>query len=358
MQTSVRLFLIVTLASGLLWSGAPSSATVDNREQADALLQTYLNLYEIEQETKRLEAKEATLKKKIAATKAEQQAQKVILDSKKQRAGKVLNTYYLGERDGFWSLLFSSKSLADALYVFDTLNTLYMNDFRRLEQYLQALDKYDGLLAALGKQQRQLADNRRQLQTEQARVQALQKQLTAELASRPNATEWIAQLQAFAKQWQTQGLPTFHQYFSQMAKTVSGLPNYILQKQQFRGTTLFVTDRQLNEFLRARNPLFNNMEVKFADRQVKVTGQAGGTSFRIAGQYRIVQQPKHALRFLLSEVGYQQYELPDTTLRYLAELYDLSIYPAEFNSSATIEAITIEDGKLSLRLKVDLFSLF
>jgi hypothetical protein len=349
--------LVVALTFISVPSGSIGASSAKN-ENIDSLLQTYLFIYEIEQETKRLEKSAEKIAAKINKTRSKQAKQAEIIDANKAGVAQVLRSYYLGERDLLWTVLFSARSWSDAWYLYDLLQTIFLHDFKRLNKYIDAIEAYQKVIDRLQKQKNELAKNSEQLRNEKLRVQKLQTQLEAKLAAMPNSNQTIARLKAFAREWQTQGLPLFQTYFATMVKSVSGLPKYIMDERQFKGTTLYITDQQFNTYLREKNNIFANTVVSFANGQLHVAGKNGNIHFKISGKYMVQEKPRNALKFKMTGLEYQKLALPDTTMRYLSSLYDLSLYPDEFSSAVKIRDVEMKNGKLTIKLKMNFSSLF
>ena len=356
MASGLRRLILFILCLLLLQGMTAAQPTREHptaiNQQSDALLQTFLQIYEIDRETERLQAKSDKLATRIEKTEIEVERSNRMLRAKQQRAGEVLRTLYMGEQDGLWLLALSGKSLTDILYVIDVLDTIYRNQFRLLESRLDEYEKWQSLQQQLLVKKAQLKTNQSELARQRARVLTMQSELKRKLAVLPDSQEIIRRLEAFANEWQTRGLPLFKQYFSAMARAVSGLPQFIIDKQQFRGTSLYILDSQLIDFLRAKNPLFKNTEIRFADGRVTVNGEQAGLKVKIVGRYEVIEKPKNAIRFTIEELRYQNYLLPDTTVDFMSRLYDLSIYPEEMSDMLRAQQVLIENGKLTIKLKI------
>jgi hypothetical protein len=340
---------MISLLMLLLLLAPEQTATAD--EQRDSLLQTYLQMYEIDREVERLTAKETKRLAKIAKVRASIKRQDATLDVQRERAGVALRNYYMQEPGQWLTILLSAQSLSDALIAYDLLDVIFRNDMQRIQGFLDEYEKSLALERKLAGELAQLANERAARLEQRQRVERAQAELTRQLAKLPDGERTMQELKAFAKEWQTRGLPRFHQYFATMAKSISALPKYIVDKQQYKGTKLFIYDHQLNEFLRMRDPMFRNTNVRFERKQIVVTGEDAGIRIKIAGKYTVLHKPVNTIRFEMTELRYQNYALPDTTIAYLASLYDLSIYPKTLTEMIEATAVEMEDGKLTIKLK-------
>ncbi len=320
-------------------------------KQVDALLQTYLMIFEIDAEVERLAAKEKKRNAKIAKVRSSIAKQDKVLDGKRERAGVALRNFYMQEPGQWIAVALSTKSVTDAVVAYDMLNLLFLNDMKRVQTYIDEYDKLTAFEAKLETELQQLANERQERLKQRERVLSAQKELSRTLALLPDGERKMRELKAFANEWQTRGLPLFHQYFSTMAKSISGLPKYIVDKKQFKGTRLFIFDHQLNEFLRSRDPMFRNTDVRFESDRIVVNGEDDGIRIQIVGKYKLVREPLNAIRFEINELRYQNYLLPDTTIAYLAGRYDLSIYPSELTDMIEATSVEMEIGKLTIKMK-------
>jgi hypothetical protein len=318
------------------------------------LLQTYLQSYEIKAEIKRLEQAQQTLAERLALTEQKMMQLELKFADQRERAGALLRAYYTGERETLWMSMLAAESFTDALDVFTTLAIVYENELQQFEQYLDVWLEKKTLRDQLRAEQTEYSETRKRWQNQQTRVSRLQQELEQQLAQQANATQVKQQLKALASLWQNTGMPLFHQYFRTMAQIMAGLPEYLMARKQFRGTTFTIKDAQINDYLRKQDPMFKNTAIAFEPEQIVVSGQDRGVRVRIVGSYQVEQEPENVIRFRMKQLTFQNIELPDTTMDYLTKVYDLNLYTKDLNKFAGIKSITIADGEMNIRVRLKL----
>jgi hypothetical protein len=318
------------------------------------LLQTYLQSYEINAEIERLELAQRKLSVRIADTEQKMTQLESKFADERERAGALLRAYYTGERDTLWLSILAAESFTDALDVIATLALIYENELQQFEQYLDIWLEKKALRDQLRAEQTEFSETRARWQLQQTRVSQLQRDLEQQLAQQANAAHVKQQLKTLASLWQNTGMPLFHQYFRTMARTMAGLPEYLMARKQFRGTTFTIKDAQINDYLRKQDAMFQNTLIAFQPEQIVVSGQDRGVSVRIVGGYQVEQEPENVIRFRMKQLSFQNIELPDTTMEYLTKVYDLNLYTKDMNKLAGIKSITIKEGEMDIRVRLRL----
>jgi hypothetical protein len=337
-------------------------------EETKQLLQKSLTIYEVDQELARIEKQEHSLVQQLASTEKELQSQQALSADAKRHAAKVLRAYYMGDRDSLWMLLFSISSFKDALSTFEYLQMIVRNDRESLKRYSDNQKQLQELSASLTTSKASLLQTKERYLTQREKLLKLQKQLDEDLAKNTEAVAVLQQMANLTLQWQDKGIPLFRMYFQSLAQAMKQLPEIISDKNSTKGSYLImndlqqytfqITDKELNSFLRSKNELFRNMNFRFADSYVLTTGTQDGMELFIKGKYEMAvkdePKPKPYVRFRIEQLQFNGFDLPSTTIEAMEQDFDLGIYPQTLAAFLVVTGVKLEEGKLSLMLKLAL----
>ncbi|WP_438446284.1 coiled-coil domain-containing protein [Gorillibacterium sp. sgz5001074] len=346
--------LIILCAAILLSQSSPGSAdtTLDEIKQ---LLQKGLTLSELDQEIARLSGREIQVGEQIGRTEELIAANQADVTKTREHAAKVLRAYYMGDRDKLWMLLFSAKSLSDALSIYEYLNMIVHNDHHSLNAYT---DSYQALTDSKSK----LENERQELQAVKARfieqrekALAVQKEIDEALAASANAAALKTELDKFTQEWKEKGVPLFRSYLTSISSAMQSLPELMTAENldiniAKRTLTFTITDVKLTEFFRTKDPIFHNITFGFEDDSFKAFGTDNGTQVSIIGKYTVESEPNR-LQFHVERLTYNGFVLPDTSNRALEQEFDLGFMPSKYIKGVEATDMTMKGGKLSLKLK-------
>ncbi|TBL78128.1 hypothetical protein EYB31_14685 [Paenibacillus thalictri] len=349
--------ILMCCVLGLLPLGAAAETGLN---EANSVLQKGLTLYEIDQELARIDAEQQRLQgqqNEIKQNMIDQQSQ---TEQMRAHAAQVLRAYYIGDRDAIWMLLFSVDSLSDALTTLEYLSMIINNDHRSLQQFADKIKELNRLRVQLEQSQADLDQTKTRYITQKDQIVVLQKQLDEELAKQQEPKQLQQQIKDLTQDWQDKGVPLFRTYFQALAEAMKQLPelatagngknsNLILNgfNQTFQ-----ITDQELNLFLRQKNKLFENMSFRFTGQKVVAEGKQDDTAISIKGHYVIdSQKNKNAILFVVDELLFNGFQLPQTTISSLEKDFDLGIYPQKLASFLQVTGMSMEEGKLSIQLK-------
>ncbi|NOU95427.1 hypothetical protein GC093_19670 [Paenibacillus sp. LMG 31456] len=338
-----------------------------NTEETKLLLQKSLTVFEVDQELARIEKQEESLVGKLASTEQELKAQQALSADTKRHAAKVLRAYYMGDRDSLWVLLFSISSFKDALTTFEYLQMIIRNDRESLKRYTDNQKQLQELSASLSTSKTALLQTKDRYIAQREKLILLQKQLDEDLAKHSEAAEILKQMTNLTVQWQNKGIPLFKMYFQALAQAMKQLPEILSDSNEGKSNHLIIngfqytfqiTDQELNSFLRSKNELFRNMTFRFTDSQVITTGTQDGMEVLIKGKYELAvkDEPKGKtyVRFRIESLQFNGFELPATTIEAMEKEFDLGVYPQTVASFLLVTGVKLEEGKLSLMLKLAL----
>lgn len=323
-------------------------------EEIRELLNKGLTIYEIDQELDRLTAKEEELTVEIQDVTQRISEQEVIVAAKREQAGKVLRTYYTGNRQHLWLLILKADNFYDALRTYYYLSMIYKYERKILQEHAEVYQELKRLLARLEEDRQELRRVKAEYLAQRERLIALQEQLDQELAARDDADAIKQQIEALTKVWEEEGLPIFRHYFRELAAIITKLPEELIRGNKISLKSgrfvLSITDDELTEFFRRHNPEdFENFTFSFANDDFTAYGAKDNTAISISGYYE-VQEEDNIILFHLTSLIYNSFELPDTTIRDLSEQFDLNFYPDYLDMPFKIQAkeVVIEDGTLSI----------
>jgi hypothetical protein len=349
----------------LLVCSLPSFAEVtgDNQTQsADALVQKGLTIAEIDRELERLHREEADLDVRIGDTQSKLAEQQKLVAEKREHAGTVLRAYYTGDRDSVWLLLFSLRSFTDLVRTSEYLSMIFDNDLRKLSEYRTAADDLKRLGGELNDAQTKLRQSEADYLAQRDRQIKLQEDLDKQLAGNAEAQAVMTRIAELNSLWQTKGIPLFRTYFGALADAMKGLPELASSKTPDGKSRLSLnglsasfqlTDADLNDFLRSKNPLFRDLVFRFTKNGVEADGKQDDMTLSLKGVYTLDKEKKVIL-FHVTNLTFNDYTLPDTTVRDLERQVDLSINPKEFMSFVEPTDIKMDDGKLTVTFKLTL----
>lgn len=329
-------------------------------EQMRHLLQKGLTIYEMEQEIARLTQKEAEISEQIVTLSEEIKNQEKLVAITKDQAGKVLRSYYLGERDSLWLLLLSLDSLTEAIAAFEFISTIIGSDQKRINDYADAQQQLQQLLELSLVIQTDLQRVKQQFIDQRDAQLALQRELDSELATRSDADEVLQQIEQLTTDWQTEGLPIFRQYLQAFAEAMEQLVDIQAMYSNvitLRGANILftITDEQLNEFLKSKDPILENLTFRFLDGQVEAGGQHEHIGMKIVGQFQLELEPDNVIRFKIDELLYNDFVLPETTALDLQEQFAFSFYPEHVSFlglSFKATELTTASGVLTVKLEI------
>jgi peptidoglycan hydrolase CwlO-like protein len=325
------------------------------------LLEKGLNIYEIDQEIKRIIMQEQQVAEQIRKTERRLVEEEKIVKQKRERVGHILRAYYSGERINLFMVLFQIRDWSDAWTIIEYLQVIFLNDRELINSYLDSYRQLKASHEQLLEIQRQLAQIHENYLSRREQLVKMQTELDEELQQLDEAEMVMAQIEELTREWEQHGLPLFRRYFAALAEAMEQLPEMINDYEDVltsRGLTwtFHVSDDVLNDFLRRRNEQFNNLTFTFQEGRLIAEGEEGDVVLYIAGHYKIEDEPVNHIGFELEELRYRGFELPDATRDLLTEEFDLGFYPHYIVPFVVASDILIEDGSLKVTLNLTMSS--
>lgn len=326
-------------------------------EEVRQIIEKSLSVAEIDKEIARTQQEQNTIKSKLNDSQEELNKKEQAIDKQRKDAGKVLYSYYTGERDILLTALLSSKSLTDLLALFDYFDFIFSNDQLTLNTYTNQYKELQKTIVKLDKQSKQLIQVQQGLQSQRDRVVTLQQDVDHQLSGRSDADKLRLMIDEFNNYWKSVGLLEVKRYFSALSKAMDNIPAWI-QKEKDMLTidgfnyTITIPEDKLNAFLREQNQMFNTFSFTFKNDIVEVSGKRDGMEVKIAGHYTV--ENSGTILFHIDELIFNGLALPDTTKLALEKEFDLGFSPQKIVTFIKTKSVQVEDGKLVINLTISL----
>lgn len=353
----VLILLILIVCEPIYADDKPMQLSEDfadhDPEHLQALLEKGLTLFELERELERIQVQLEHIHARMDQMNERMEQLQEEIEINHKRAGEVLRQYYMGQRLDFISMMLSARSIAEFFTIFDWVQLLLESDKRYLMQYQESLAEEKTLFAQLEEEQMLWMQLENNYAAELERVRTMQAELDRELEQSSNAAAIAAEIKRLTDEWQQIGLPWFQTYFQALSNAIVRLPDWILERSdrlQFERQHIAVhlTDDDLNEFLLEQNELFEGFLFQFSSDEIIVEGEREQLKVKIIGRYehQYDEETGNRLDFIIDELYYNEFKLPETTGKDLKEAFDLSFYPDRMSPFLRFKDFAQEEGKL------------
>ncbi|WP_410514501.1 hypothetical protein PaeBR_08960 [Paenibacillus sp. BR2-3] len=337
----------------------PPSLSLDmpDNEETRELLQKTLSVSEIDREITRIQADQVTLEKKVALLNIQAAEKKTAIADKQERAGAIVRSYYMGDRDGLLTAFLSAKSISRLFILFDYYEMTIGRDHEILSQYEAEYKDLEATIQSAERSSRELAELKRTMEEQKIRVAALNKEIKSGIGESTDPGRMGALLEEFTQYWENIGLHEVKIYFKALSAAMKDLPAFVQNREgvlERRGMTyhLRLKEEDINEFLRSKNQLFKDFAFQFNENGVTASGKSGNLSLILKGHYSIQKEPDNGLMFNVDNVIFNGLELPDTTREALKEEFDLGFYPEKIVSFLHATEVESKDGVLHVTLSI------
>ncbi|WP_027091095.1 coiled-coil domain-containing protein [Cohnella thermotolerans] len=354
----VALLLLLALTRAGTLAPPAFAAPADNvDEETRRLLEKGLSVVEIDREIERISGLRTATQDEIAKTEKRLAQQEIAIAAQRERAGRVLRSYYMGQKDALWNALLNSRSLNDLLRTWETMDLIVRSDRETMNRYDTEYKKIKTGYETLQKNKTELARVENELRAQRERVVALQKELDLAISASGEADKLKRMMEEMQAYWKNVGLFEVRQHFDALAKAMDKLPEWIqnhpetLQTSGLK-TTLTLTDEQLNEFLRSQDEKLERVTISFVPDQLKLEGSNGDVQVDIEGHYTVENEPENAIVFHIDKLVFNGLELPDTTRADLEREFDLGFYPQKLIKFVKADSVSLEQGRLIVRLRI------
>ncbi|WP_246188064.1 coiled-coil domain-containing protein [Paenibacillus tengchongensis] len=336
---------------------AVSPPAFQGNEETRELLEKTLSAAEIEREIARISLEQEELEQKSILLQEQAAVKENEIEKRREQAGAVVRSYYMGERDGLLATLLSAKSISRVLALYDYYEIIIGRDRDVLSQYEHQYKDLKSTLAAAERSVRELAELKQTLEQQKQRVLALNEEIEGGINASSDPEAMGALLEEFTKYWESVGLHEVETYFRALSKAMNKLPQFVESQKGIlkrKGMTYQLTlgEEELNRFLVSQNPLFTDFGFQFRDGKVTASGMSGGLTLTLTGRYAIQEEPENALMFHVEQVVFNGLQLPESTCRSLEENFDLGFYPRKIVSFLRATEVNSSDGVLSVKLSL------
>lgn len=355
-----RLAVIVTVLVLLLPGRVPIAPPAYAEPLSDSvkqLLEKGLSVVEIDREIERVQALRKDTERSIAQSETELAQRRIAIAAQREKAGRVLRAYYMGQKDAMLGLLVSFKSFAGLLRSWELIDMVFEADRRTLDGYNREYETIRAGQAKLEKDKEELSRVAEELSRQRDRVAALQAEIEGAIAGSADPELARRQLEEMQAYWQNAGLYEVRRHFGALAKAMNKLPDWIQDHPEALKTkgltvTLTLTDDELNAFLRSQSELLKDFRIEFMQGRLSLTGNSGTMKVAITGTYTVENEPKNAIMFHMNTLEFNGLALPDTTRDDLVRDFDLGFYPQQVMTYLKADDVSLEDGKLIVKLKI------
>ncbi|QYK68404.1 MULTISPECIES: hypothetical protein [Paenibacillus] len=322
------------------------------------ILQDSLSIVEIDHEIERISQEQHTLLQRQQELRSNLTVQQEQMTIQRKRAGSVLRSYYMGERDKLLSVVLGAKSIRQLLSLYDYYLLLISHD-------QDVLQEYESNYQSMRKTEQQVTQASMELETVKTNLLAQRKRIVL-LQSRVNdgvnasndpdtLRKLIGEMTAY---WENVGVYEVNKHFKALAQAMQDLPQFIQQQQGAMVTngkviTISIREEDFNRFLKSENELFNHFNFTFAQDRIVVEGQQGTMKLRVAGHYTVENEPKNAILFHVDRLVFNGLELPDTTRNKLEKDFDLGFYPQQLISYVRAKEVRTLAGMLEVKLELN-----
>lgn len=328
-------------------------------EDVRQLLEKSLTLAELDRELERIGALRKAAIADLRETEKRIAEREKAIEKQREKAGRVLRAYYMGDKLIIWQAVLSARSISELMRLWEMADLIFRSDKAILLAHAEAYRLLQEERARLEERGKELERVELALQLQRNRLIRLQQEVDEALAARDDAAEVSALMEEIQTYWRTEGLPEVREYFSALAGAMNDLPDWLDQHPEavvVKGLRVVVTitDQQMNEFLRSRDPRFEQVEFRFDEGKLFLKGSNGSITLEVEGGYALEQEPVNAIRFYLDRLVFNGFVLPDTTRADLEREFDLRFYPQQLFPLVVAESVQLQEGQLTVQMRLSL----
>ncbi|MEC0243007.1 hypothetical protein P4H66_24665 [Paenibacillus dokdonensis] len=349
------LFLSLLHPEHILLADPVKPETADQQQ----MLQKSLSIVEIDHEIDRITRQQDQTQTELEKLQVQLEEKQQQIKSRQERAGTVIRSYYMGERDNLFTILFSAKNISNLLEIYSYYEMIMDQDAMVLNAYQSQYQSIKETQQLMEKSYAQLTTLKDNLLKQRDRVLALQKDLDSSIADSSDPEAMKKMIKEFTAYWENVGMYEVKRYFSALSSAMNDLPEFIQNKKgalRTNGTTysIEIQEDDLNDFLKSKNELFNNFSFHFNDNKVIAEGESGNLSLQVEGHYSVENEPENSILFHVDKLVFNGLELPDTTCRQLENEFDLGFYPQQIVSFVKATEVTSTNQVLHVTLKLSM----
>lgn len=362
-----RLFVIVPSFLLLMhpFSHTCADPSLESLEQQDTVdvLQNSLSIVEIDHEIKRTEDEQNKIAAKQQELKIELAKHKQEISKHEERAGAIIRSYYMGDRDQLLRIFLRLDSFRSLQVVASYYEMIISSDQDTLRAYQNKYKQLQSTSSRLDQSASELAELKQNLIYQKERISALEKEVEDTLASSNQRETMEKLIKELTSYWNNTGINEVKRYFNALADAMENLPTYIQNEPgiiAMNGSTytIRITETQLNDFLRSENEIFNDFSFRFTDQYIIASGKKDDLELAVQGHYTVINDPENGILFHVDKLIFNQFELPDTTRNMLEEEFDLGFYPQKLMSFIKATDVSTKANLLEVTMELSLKSSF
>jgi len=328
-------------------------------EETRQMLEKSLSIVEIDSEIERISQRQTEMAIEQEQLEIELLQKRNQIKDKQDRAGAIVRSYYMGERDFLYSAFLSVKNISGLLIIYGYYEIIMNNDKDVLNTYQSEYVDLQIMQKKIARNSVELEEMKYNLIKQRERVLALQQSVDGSLQTSSDPEAMQKMMNEFTLYWENVGLYEVKRHFRALSSAMKDLPEFVQNTKgiiQAKGSTytINITEDQLNTFLRSKDDLFNNFSFHFDDDVISASGESGGIAITIEGNYSIVNDPENGIMFHVSKLIFNKLELPDTTSLALEEEFDLGFYPHKLISFVKATEVKTSKNLLHIILKLSM----
>ena len=353
------LCISITLATIPLLQGAAYAAPIS--EEDLKIMEQSLSIVEIDRDISKVMLQQQDTERDTVKLTKQIADKSIQIESSRERAGKVIAAYYMGERETLLTALLSVNSLSDFFTVWDYYQLISERNQDILNTYQQEYIVLRKAREDLDQTSRELEQIKQRLLQQRERLVALQQSVESSISSSADPEKLRQMIQELTSYWQNVGLHEVRRYFKALSQAMANFSDYLKDYGDSLtsvkgGYILTIREKELNQFLRNKNKLLGDMTFRFTEQRMIVQGSNEGLELSIEGHYTIENQPQNALIFHIDKLVFNGLELPDTTRNELEDAFDLGFYPQQLVPFIEATEAKISENELTITLKLSLKS--
>jgi len=335
----------------------PNNSDNNWDEETKQILQSSLSVVEIDKEIERLKVKLGHLEDELTRLDLELTEQELLLIEKREAAGKVLRSYFIGQRTDMFLSILNSKSLESFLKKLEFYELIIQHDQKVMTSYKQQQMDIELQYATYIAEQIKVEQAKLALEEKRDEVVKLEEDINSRLANRDDSDKILLLMEELTRQWNEEGIEKVEHYLYLLNEAMLEFPNWLQKQSEYtkiKGLTYNVQlpEQALNDFLREQDAAFEHFSFSFIEDHIVAKGKENHLEIELSGHYTIVNEPRHYIQFTIDSLYFNKLLLPQSTIDELMNKYDLNFYPALIVSFLQASEVKLSDGYLSIQLKL------
>lgn len=334
-----------------------------NEQEAQAL---YLRLQEVEASLKRITSDIERLQNKsqqtrTAITQVQEKRQKL-----KKEVFPILRSRYTVHPIHLWFKLISLNDWQMRLYTEEMLNYILKHHQNKLSYFLEIEKQMQALWQEEANELHTLSMLHAEKETERTTLQTVIAAWEAHLARQKDPQTYERTMQQFYQAWQSTAEPALDILLKRLNDAYGNMPNTFQHKVKIgrNGATFTLSDRELTDYLRTYDNIFENIDITFDENNLYIAilleplnhqtqKEQSNRSFTAHSKTMIHIQGHYELKdgkliFAIDKMLYGNLLLPPEVILKLEAQYQLGIDPQRIHPRLSISNFNLHKGVLTL----------